>query len=304
MRITEVILAIALLGVYFIGWAAAEENESNAYILNPESREELIAFVNKARDFVLEQGQYKALEVFNDPKGKFVRGDLYIVAYDFNGTRLAHPFEPEKIGENALKVTDVNGIELLRNLRDAAERGSGFSYYVWPNPAHSNTEELKLTYALKVNEGLWLAAGVYLPGQAPIFGKEAGEDLVAFVERAKDYASNNTKDAALKAFNDSNGIFVKKDLYIWAYDFNGTTLAHPFRPDLVSKNNINLTDMNGVPIIKNMIMNAERGKGFLYYLWPNPTHDNKEEFKLAYVMKVNDNLWIGSGIYLGNPRLQ
>jgi polar amino acid transport system substrate-binding protein len=145
---------------------------------------------------------------------------------------------------------------------------------------------------------------MYLPGQVPIFSNESREDLVAFVEKARDFALNNTEDVALKAFNDSNGIFVKRDLYIWAYDFDGTTLAHPYQPDLVGKNNTNLTDINGVPMIKNMIIIAEQGNGFLYYLWPNPAQDNKEEFKLAYVMKVNDNLWIGSGIYLENPILQ
>jgi signal transduction histidine kinase len=124
------------------------------------------------------------------------------------------------------------------------------------------------------------------------------EDLVAFVEEAVAYAREKGRDEAIRAFNDSDGIFVKNDLYIWAYDFNGTTLAHPYRPDLVGKNNINLTDTNGVPIIKNMIMIAERGQGFLYYVWPNPTHNDKDEFKMTYVMKVNDNLWVGSGIYL------
>ena len=96
-RCIEVILAaacvVALLGASLVGWAATpDENKSNAYTLKPEAREDLIAFVNEAKDFVLEQGKDKALEVFNDPKGKFVRGELYIIAYDFNGTRLAHPY--------------------------------------------------------------------------------------------------------------------------------------------------------------------------------------------------------------------
>jgi polar amino acid transport system substrate-binding protein len=303
MRNTGVLLSVAFLAVYLAGLAAADGNESNAYMLDPAAREELIAFVNEARDFVLEEGQDKALVVFNDPKGEFVRGALYIIAYDFNGTSLAHPYDPEMIGKNVLNMTDSNGVALKRNMRDMARAGGGFTYYIWPNPAHSMAEELKLTYVLKVDEELWLGAGVYLPGQAPIFSKGAREDLVAFVERAKDFALNNSRDVALKAFNDSDGIFVKRDLYIWAYDFNGTTLAHPFRPELVGKNNINLTDINGVPLVKNMIVIAERGKGFLYYVWPNPIHDNKEELKLAYIMKVNDSLWIGSGIYLDQPHL-
>jgi hypothetical protein len=92
MRSIEVILAIAcivaLLGASSVGSAATtDENKSTAYILKPEAREELIAFVNEAKDFVLAQGKDKALGVFNDPKGKFVRGELYIIAYDFNGTR-------------------------------------------------------------------------------------------------------------------------------------------------------------------------------------------------------------------------
>jgi len=69
MRITEVILAVALLGAYLVGWATADGNDSNAYTLKPEAKEELIAFVNEAKDLVLEEGQDKALEVFNDPKG-------------------------------------------------------------------------------------------------------------------------------------------------------------------------------------------------------------------------------------------
>jgi hypothetical protein len=39
------------------GWAAADGNDSNAYTLRPEAKEELIAFVNEAKDFVLEEGQ-------------------------------------------------------------------------------------------------------------------------------------------------------------------------------------------------------------------------------------------------------
>jgi signal transduction histidine kinase len=164
MRNTEVISLVAILGVYLVGWAAADGNQSNAYILNPEAREELIAFVNEARNLVLEEGKDKALGVFNDPKGKFVRGELYIIAYDFNGTRLAHPYEPELLGENLLNRTDINGVAIGWTLLDAAKRGSGFTYYIWPNPAHAGAQELKLTYVLKVNEGLWLGAGVYLPG--------------------------------------------------------------------------------------------------------------------------------------------
>jgi hypothetical protein len=91
---------ITLLGLSSVGLAmTSDKNQSYVYVLKPEAKEELVAFVNEAKDFVLAEGKDKALEVFNDPNGKFVRGELYIVAYDFNGTRLAHPFLPDEIGK-------------------------------------------------------------------------------------------------------------------------------------------------------------------------------------------------------------
>ena len=130
-----VALSIALLGASLAAFAASANNStvypiknSTAYIIEPAAKEDLIAFVNEARNFVLAEGRDKALKVFNDPKGMFVRGELYIIAYDFNGTRLAHPFQPQTIGQSALNVTDPNGVSLVKNMLEAAKRGSGFTY--------------------------------------------------------------------------------------------------------------------------------------------------------------------------------
>ena len=297
MRSIGVILAVALLGAILVGWAVAAGNDSNAYTLKPEAREELIGFVNEAKEFVLEEGKDKALQAFKDPTGKFVRGDLYIIAYDFNGTCLAHPYEPEKTGENWLNVTDPNDVALGRNLREVAKRGGGFTYYTWPNPAHSGAEELKLTYVLKVDEGLWLGAGIYLPGQAPVFSKEARENLTAFVERARDFALNNTRDVALKAFNDRNGEFVRGNRYIFADDFAGNILALPTQPDLIGKNRIDIGDPNGVKLTRDMITLAQSGGGFTYYIYPDPERNMTPGLKLSYITKVDDTWWLGAGIY-------
>jgi len=302
MRRIEVILAIAsvivLLGASSVCLAATTiTNESDPYVLEPEAKEELIAFVNEARDFVVQQGKDKALEVFNDPNGEFVRGDLYIIAYDFNGTRLAHPYMPEAIGENTLNVTDLNGVTNNRNMHDVAKRGSGFVYYIWPNPAHSNAKELKLTYVLKVDEELWLGAGTYLNVTPPIFSNESREDLVAFVDGAKDFALNTTKEEALRSFNDKNGKFVKGDLYIFAYDFASNCLALPTQPELIGTNRIDAEDPNGVEFIRDLIALAQRGEGFAYYLYPDPAKNMTEGLKLSYVTKVDDTWFLGSGIY-------
>jgi len=123
-------------------------------------------------------------------------------------------------------------------------------------------------------------------------------ELVSFVESAVAYAQENGKDKALDEFSNKTGSFVRGDLYIYAYDFNGINIAHPFKPDWISMNKSSETDSNGVPYIRNLINVAKEGKGFTYFIFPNPAHGNRDEFKIGYVIKVDDNWWLGSGIYI------
>jgi polar amino acid transport system substrate-binding protein len=145
---------------------------------------------------------------------------------------------------------------------DLAKRGSGFTYHIWPNPAHSSAPELKLTYVLKMDEDLWLGAGTYLPGPASVFSNESRKDLVAFVKSARDYILNHSKEDALKAFNYRDGKFVSGYRYIYAYDFKADTLALPFEPELLGVNRIDLQDPNGVNVLQELLNVANRGGGF------------------------------------------
>jgi cytochrome c len=126
-------------------------------------------------------------------------------------------------------------------------------------------------------------------------------ELKSFVESAVAYAHENGKDKALDEYSNKTGSFVQGNLYIYAYDFNGTNIAHPFKPDWIGKDKINQTDSNGVLYIRNLIEVARGGKGFTYFIFPNPAHDNKDEFKIGYAMKVDETWWLGSGIYVSCP---
>ena len=91
----------------------------------------------------------------------FSEESLYIYAYDYNGTTIAHPVNPEKIGVNRLNETDVYGNLFIKNLREAAYNGSGFSEYYYINPLHNNAIEKKLGYVEKVDDYWWLGSGIY-----------------------------------------------------------------------------------------------------------------------------------------------
>ena len=194
------------------------------------SQEELVSFVDHALAYVRDNGKDVALQEFNNRSGPFVKGDSRIFALDFNGTVLADPFRPWAMGRSENESRDVNGVSFVRNLMNVASRGSGFSYYVNPCPAHNNATELKLAYVARVDDDWWLASSVPLANVSCSFSSVERDAMVAFVNQARDYARARSKEDAMKAFNDRQGDFVLGDLYIYAYDFQGITLVHPIQP--------------------------------------------------------------------------
>jgi cytochrome c len=125
------------------------------------TKEEMVAFVREAVTYAKVNGKEKALAEFSNRNGSFFRGVLYIYAYDYNGTTIAHPVNPEKIGVNRLKEEDAQGNLFITDLRQAAYNGTGFATYTYINPVHNNTVETKLGYVMKVDETWWLGSGIY-----------------------------------------------------------------------------------------------------------------------------------------------
>jgi len=133
------------------------------------TKEDMVDFVREAVAYANQHGKEKALAEFSNPNGSFFRGVLYIYAYDYNGTTIAHPVNPEKIGVNRLQEMDAEGTWFITNLREAAYNGTGFTTYTYINPVHNNTMEKKLGYVMKVDETWWLGSGIYSgPANAPV----------------------------------------------------------------------------------------------------------------------------------------
>ncbi len=291
--------ALAACLLPLIGAAAELPIDHGSYlapIANDSARAELVSFLEEARNFSLNNGRDEALMAFNDPHGMFVRGDMYIFAYDFNGTLLAHPYLHNLIGRNNLDLVDLNGVHIIKNLIEVAKRGRGFAYNVYPNPNKANQTELKLLYVLKVDDNLLIGSGIYLPGQAPLFSFEDQRRLKMFVDEARDYALRNGKDKALQAFNDPAGEFMRGELYIFAYDFLGNVLSLPVQSNLVGTNRLEAKDSNGVTFARDNLELARTGSGQTYYLYPNPQENMREDLKLSYTTKVDDSWWLAAGI--------
>jgi polar amino acid transport system substrate-binding protein len=292
--------AILLLNAVIFGTQSAlaeEPGMASASIRASLSETELVSFVEYAVAYANEHNKDMALKEFSNKTGPFINGELYIFAYDFNGTCIEHPFETDWVGENKLNESDSNGVLYVREGINAAKEGKGFHYLIFPNPAHDNKSELKIAYVMKVDDNWFLGSGIYLSNISASFDKEARGELVTYVNEALQFAKENGKEKSLSVFNDLNGTFTRDGRYIFARDYNGKSLALPYQSEVIGTNGIDDQDPNGVYLIRQLIDVAKRGNGFTYYIYPDPIRNMTETLKLSYVVDVGGTWFLGSGIY-------
>lgn len=258
----------------------------------------LTRFVDNAAAYAKEHGKVATLAAFNDPNGTFVEGDMYIFAYNMNGTTLALPFQQGLLGTYRRGLSDSNGVLFIDRMIELARDHGGSLYYIYPNPAQNQREEFKLSSIRPVDNEWFIGAGIYLPELAAGFNTTERDELVARVKQVRTYAQVQGAKKAIADFNDRNGTFADGSRYIFAYDYNGTTLALPFQPELIGSNRLNFSDTYGVKIIPWEIAAAQRGGGFVYADYLNPD-TGVTGLKLCYVAPVDDAWYVGSGIYTG-----
>ena len=264
--------------------------------------EVLVAFVEKAYEYAQVHGKKAALAEFNATSGQYAEGELYMFAYDIKGKTLALPFQPGLIGRNRWNATDAKGTFLIREIVRTAQSGGGFVHYSYLDPA-DNTVEPKLSYVMMAGRNWVIGSGIYWPNEEDPFVRVGGdpavrEGLKSFVGEAVAFARKHGRTAALKEFNDQKGTFVRGNHYIYAFDYEGNTLALPFQPQLVGTNLSDLEDAFGIRYTRLEISRARQGGGFIFYHYPNPEHAMTLEPKMSFVSPVDETWWLGAGIYL------
>ena len=237
----------------------------------------------------------------------FSYGDVYVYAYDNNGTLLAHPYESDKVGENRDNFTDIRGLPVIRIGEYTASMGGGFFAYLYPAPTGGEIDEAapdsyvpKIGYAYPAGDDWWIGSGIYfsdLEGADPVPRPVAA--MIDLVRRGTDYGRENGKEKAFAEISNRSGMFVDAEgHYLYAYDYNGTLLAHPYLPDKIGTNLLGNKDPFGMENIRALADTAHTGGGYVIFLWPNPDNNNLIETKIGYVMPVDENWWVGSGVYL------
>jgi signal transduction histidine kinase len=258
----------------------------------------MTAFVKEAAVFAGAAGQEAACESFNNLSGPYVSGERYVFAYDMNGTTLALPYQTGLIGKNRMDLTDVNGLSVISAMVDIAKRGGGQMYYVYPNPQNGYLNQLKICRVEPVDSGWFVGSGIYLPWISAELDQDKIQVLIDRVKNGIRHAGNSGKEQAIRDFNDLNQSFADKEEYIFAYGYDGTTLALPHQPEIIGTNRMDFPDIYGTPVTVQEIDAAQRGGGFVYIVYYNP-ETGINELKLCYVLPAGDDWLVGSGIYTG-----
>jgi hypothetical protein len=256
----------------------------------------LTAFVDKAAAYAKEHGKDAAISGFNDANGSFIDGDMYVFAYGTDGTVLALPYQQGALGTDRTGITDPNGVKYIDRMKQIAREGGGCLYYIYANPADNYRNEFKFSCVKPVDDDWFVGSGIYLPEVPAQFNMTERDALVERVRQARAYAQENGAEKSVRDFNDVNGTFADGSKYIFAYGYNGTTLAMPFQPESIGTDRTGFADTYGVKVAAWEIAVAENGGGFVYVDYINPD-TGKPGIKLCYVVPAGDDWLVGSGIY-------
>ncbi len=125
---------------------------------------------------------------------------------------------------------------------------------------------------------------------------EARDAAVALVRKGIARMQATGNDIAFAEFEDKRGGFIRGDYYLWVCDAKGIVRSHGINPKARNLDYAGLKDANGRPFIRDVLrIAAERGKGWVDYVWRNPV-SKRDEAKSTYFERTGD-LIVLCGIY-------
>ena len=145
------IIAIILVSLFVLGGVA---------YAGKGTAKEAAAMVDKAVAYLQANGKVNAFAAFDDPKGQFVKDDLYIYVLDIKGDILSHGANKKLIGQHFIDIKDSNGKLFFREIISVAKtKGAGWVDYSWTNPVSKKVEP-KSTYLKKSGDYI-VCCGIY-----------------------------------------------------------------------------------------------------------------------------------------------
>jgi signal transduction histidine kinase len=141
---------IVALGLFLVGTAVADKAADTKALVE----QGVAAFKAKGKD--------DTIKAIDDPKGPFVKDDLYLFVGSMDNKVLAHPFAKQLVGKDATDLKDPKGTAFFVKFKEVADKdGSGWVEYWWQKPGDKEPA-LRNTFIMKVpGETVYIGAGYY-----------------------------------------------------------------------------------------------------------------------------------------------
>ena len=248
------------------------------------------ALFDQAVKYVEANGPEKSWSAFNNTRGPFVKKDLYVYVIDRQGTYIANGAAPDTlVGLKVLDSVDAAGTPLFREMIAVTEKQDEAKIsYVWLN-RKTNHVEPKFAWLHRHGDYI-LGVGYYAP-------RSTADDARKMLDEATALLRKQGLKTALASFNVTKGPFAHDDLYVFAVNLEtGKFEAHGMNPKWTGQNASELHDVEGHPLIKDMIkLVRAKGEGSVDYVWRNPV-TNAVERKRSFVRKEG-KMMLGVGYY-------
>jgi two-component system NtrC family sensor kinase len=196
-------------------------------------------------------------------------GKGYYFVEDMEGTEIVNRNNPELEGTNILNLKDSKGKYIVKDILAIAgsPAGEGFSTYHWNKPNAPGVLVPKISHVKYFPPLNWVVGnGKYLADEE----EKIKDEVIDYIQKLE-YGDNN---------------------YLFAGTFTGASLSGPLK----EKNTLNITDINGVKIVQDLITVAKSGGGFVSYVAPE-FKDLPPIAKISYAKAIFDWEWyIGTGV--------
>jgi PAS domain S-box-containing protein len=194
----------------------------------------------------------------------------YYFATRLDGVEVLFADRPEMEGQNLINMQDTEGRYVIRDMISVVEEsGEGFYRYTWTKPNQTGKGFPKIAFIKYFEPFNWLiGTGEYL------------DDVV------NDIQQEVLDRIEMISFGDEG--------YIFAGQWDGLSLTPPAK----GNNMIDVTDVNGVKIVRELIKAARSGGGYVSYVMPALDSDATYE-KLSYTRGIPQWEWyVGAGVNL------
>lgn len=269
-------------------------------------REFVVDLVQSAIRKIGKEGK-AAFDLFRDPVGPFIVKDAYIFVIDMQGVELVNPAFPNLEGRNLLDLKDTQGRFPIRDMfRVVQANGSGWVDYMWPKPGESVSTQ-KSAYVCKAKAGdetVLVGCGAYLanaPQSIAPAKKMIAPKLMELVHEAAAVLEERGEEAFVDLRKQGSKWF-GNDIYFFVFSMDGTRTFHAAEPETEGRNDLELRDILGRPIVRMILEVASKpgGQGWIHYMYPEPG-GIFPVWKSSYVRRVTfpsgKDFMVGCGIY-------